>query len=167
VREGVGGGVCLFGGFHGVMKLFSLFCLFYCLFGDASLFRLFGSYAYVCASNMTLICCWDEEDGRCKSFVAHTLLFNRVMNQFEAARVGDLQQLRVALSVDNLNDGDEYGCTALHYAAEYGHDECVKYCIEMGADVNARCNDGFAITRCINAWACQYCSRIIGCGCNC
>jgi hypothetical protein len=36
------------------------------------------------------------------SFVAHTVLF-RVMNQFEAAQDGDLQQLRVALTVDNVN----------------------------------------------------------------
>jgi ankyrin repeat protein len=65
------------------------------------------------------------------------------MDQFKAARSGDLQQLRVALTVGNVNDGDFDGWTALHYAARDGHDECVKFCIEMGASVNARTNDGW------------------------
>jgi hypothetical protein len=65
---------------------------------------------------------------------------HRVMNQFEAAQVGVLQQLRVALTVGNVNDVDANGLTALHYAAWYGHDDCVKFCIEMGANVNARVN---------------------------
>jgi ankyrin repeat protein len=47
------------------------------------------------------------------------LLFNRVMSQFEAARIGDLQQLRVALTAGNVNDVDVYGRTALHWAAEW------------------------------------------------
>jgi ankyrin repeat protein len=68
------------------------------------------------------------------------------MDQFEAAQHGDLQQLRVALTVDNVNDGDDDGrndCwTALHWAADNGHNECVKFCIEMGANVNARNNEG-------------------------
>jgi ankyrin repeat protein len=69
-------------------------------------------------------------------------LLNRVMDQFKAARVGDLQQLRDVLTVDNVNDVDR-GWTALHWAASYGHDECVKFCIEMGANVNARTNVGW------------------------
>jgi hypothetical protein len=43
--------------------------------------------------------------------VAHIVLFNRVMNQFDAAENGDLQQLRVALTVENVNDGNEYSIT--------------------------------------------------------
>jgi ankyrin repeat protein len=78
-----------------------------------------------------------------RSFIPQTLLFHRVMDQFEVARDGDLQQLRVALTVDNVNDGDECGWTALHIAARYGHDECVNYCVEMGANVNARSDDGW------------------------
>jgi ankyrin repeat protein len=70
----------------------------------------------------------------------NTVFDNRVMNQFEAAKEGDLQQLRVALTVDNWNDCDEYGKTALHWAAEHEQLDCVKYCIEMGANVNARAN---------------------------
>jgi hypothetical protein len=62
VLEGVGGGVCLFGGFHGVVKIVVLFSCFPALFGVVSLLQLFGSYAYVCGSNdITLIGCWDED----------------------------------------------------------------------------------------------------------
>jgi ankyrin repeat protein len=62
--------------------------------------------------------------------------------QFEAAWTGDLKQLRLALTVDNVNDVDDDGCTALHLAARSGYDECVEFCIEMGANVNARANGG-------------------------
>jgi hypothetical protein len=99
---------------------------------------------------MWVIGCWDEEDGRLffdfyflVRFVAHTVLYNRVMDQFVAAKMGYLQQLRVALTVDNVNDCDEYGRTALHLAACNGQDECVKYCVKMGANVNARTNHGW------------------------
>jgi hypothetical protein len=81
---------------------------------------------------------------------SHTLYFNKVMNQFLAARHGDLQQLRVALTVDNVNDVDGDGWTALLYAAygaaygAYSHGDCVKHCIEMGANVNAHNANGYA-----------------------
>jgi ankyrin repeat protein len=64
------------------------------------------------------------------------------MDQFKAAKTGDLQQLRVALTVNNVNDDDGYDLTALHYAADCGYVDCVKLCIEMGANVNARSNAG-------------------------
>jgi ankyrin repeat protein len=48
------------------------------------------------------------------------------------------QQLRVALTVDNVNDVDEHCWTALHHGAYIGDVDCVNYCIEMGANVNAR-----------------------------
>jgi ankyrin repeat protein len=76
------------------------------------------------------------------SNVAHTVLFSSVMNQFEAARDGDLQYLRVALTVCNVNDGNMYGWTALNLAAGNGRVDCVKYCVEMGANVNARTRRG-------------------------
>jgi ankyrin repeat protein len=72
-----------------------------------------------------------------------TVLFNRVMNQFDAAENGDLDQLRATLTVDNLSDVDEYGWTVLHTAAANGHCECSKYCIEMGADVNHGISEGY------------------------
>jgi hypothetical protein len=75
----------------------------------------------------------------CRLFVAHIVLSNRVMNQFDAARIGDLQQLRVALTAGNVNNvRDSDGWTALHYAAQYGHIDCVNYAIEIGANVNTR-----------------------------
>jgi hypothetical protein len=60
------------------------------------------------------------------------------MNQFEAAQKGDLQRLRVALTADNVNDVSRDGWTALHWACYYGQLDCIKYCIEMGANVDAR-----------------------------
>jgi ankyrin repeat protein len=63
------------------------------------------------------------------------------MDQFDAARVGDLQQLRAALTLENVNDAvGADGWTALLYASLNGHVECAKLCIEMGANVNARCH---------------------------
>jgi hypothetical protein len=46
------------------------------------------------------------------------------MDQFEAARDGDLQQWRVALTVGNVND-DERGLTALPYAGRSSTGMCV------------------------------------------
>jgi ankyrin repeat protein len=67
------------------------------------------------------------------------VLFNRVMNQFEAAKKGDLQQLRATLY--NVNDVKNFfHHTVLHYAARGGSVDCVNYCLEMGANVNA-CNN--------------------------
>jgi ankyrin repeat protein len=61
------------------------------------------------------------------------------MDKFTAVKEGDLQQLRVALTVDNVNDVDDRGKTVLHWAAAaYERFDCVKHCIEMGANVNAR-----------------------------
>jgi ankyrin repeat protein len=75
------------------------------------------------------------------------LCSRRVVKQsdgpFTSAWKGDLQQLRVALTVDNVNDVDGAGYTALHYAVSNGNVDCVKYCIEMGANVNARTITGY------------------------
>jgi ankyrin repeat protein len=73
--------------------------------------------------------------------------------------VGNLQQLRIALTVDNVNDVNHGTTAALHYAAHHGHAECVKLCLEMGANVNARASHGSC------EWNC-YCSLIVGCRCN-
>jgi ankyrin repeat protein len=59
------------------------------------------------------------------------------MNQFFAAGRGDLQELRVVLTVDNVNAVDYGSFTALHCAVMDGYVDCVNYCIEMGAKVNA------------------------------
>jgi ankyrin repeat protein len=60
------------------------------------------------------------------------------MNQFAAAQVGDLEKLREVLTANNVDNADSRGWTALHNAAWYGHVSCVKYFVEMHANVNAR-----------------------------
>jgi ankyrin repeat protein len=45
--------------------------------------------------------------------------------------------LCVTLTVDNVNDVDKDGWTALHCASRGGYVHCVKLCITMGANVNA------------------------------
>jgi ankyrin repeat protein len=53
--------------------------------------------------------------------------------------VGDHQQLRRVLTANNMDDVRSYGgSTVLQYAATFDQVECVKVCIEMGANVNAR-----------------------------
>jgi ankyrin repeat protein len=66
------------------------------------------------------------------------------MNQFEAAGAGNLQTLRSLLTPNNVDDMDErvYGCTTLHVAVMWAHD-CVKLCLELGANVNLRAIDGW------------------------
>jgi ankyrin repeat protein len=86
------------------------------------------------------------------SFVSHTVLFNRVMDRFKAAQRGDLQELRVVLTIDNVNDALG-GRTALQWAAREGHNECVMYCIEMGANVSVRNNNGWTPLHYATAWA--------------
>jgi hypothetical protein len=71
------------------------------------------------------------------------MLFCRVMDQFKAAEKGDLQHLRATLTADSVNDVNGFCWTALHLAARRGFCDCVKYCIEMGANVNARTNRGW------------------------
>jgi ankyrin repeat protein len=59
----------------------------------------------------------------CFEFLSLLMFYNRVMDsrdQFEAARDGDLQKMRVTLTVDNMNDVDRFGMTALHRAALNG-----------------------------------------------
>jgi ankyrin repeat protein len=70
------------------------------------------------------------------------------MDQLIASEDGDLQQLRVALTVNNVNDVDEDDFTALHFAAFSGRVDCVKLCIKMGANVNARTGWGLTPLHC-------------------
>jgi ankyrin repeat protein len=81
-----------------------------------------------------------EEDTRRLCFLEALLTFVcfSVMDQFESAHKGDIQKLRVVLTVDNVDDLDSMGWTALHHATYRSHFECVKCCIEMKANVNAR-----------------------------
>jgi ankyrin repeat protein len=60
------------------------------------------------------------------------------MDQFTAAREGKLQELQRLLTPDNVDDVSGLGKTALHFAARYGHVECVKWCLKMRANVNVQ-----------------------------
>ncbi|KAG2180895.1 hypothetical protein INT43_008475 [Umbelopsis isabellina] len=42
---------------------------------------------------------------------------------------------------DSINDRDDQGLTALHYASDGGHLDVIKLLVEKGADVNALTND--------------------------
>jgi ankyrin repeat protein len=61
------------------------------------------------------------------------------MNAFDAARSGNDEVLRRLLTSNNVNNATvvDSGWTPLMYAARGGHCECVKVCLEMGANVNA------------------------------
>jgi ankyrin repeat protein len=60
------------------------------------------------------------------------------MDQFDAARRGEVQQLRVVLSTSNVNNKDRHGWTVLHCGAANGQLDCVSLALELGADVNSR-----------------------------
>jgi ankyrin repeat protein len=62
------------------------------------------------------------------------------MDHFIAAELGNLKALQRLLTPDNVDDVDLLGLTALHLAAWDGHLECVKWCVKMGANVNAEDN---------------------------
>lgn len=44
-----------------------------------------------------------------------------------------------------MNDGDESGQTALHFAADRGSIDCLKLLVEAGANVNATDCDGIGV----------------------
>jgi ankyrin repeat protein len=76
-----------------------------------------------------------------------------LMDRFEAAGDGDVNQLRRLLTIDNVDDVDPGGCTALHWASEASRNrlECVKLCLEMGANVNETDDCGLAPLHCASA----------------
>ena len=42
-----------------------------------------------------------------------------------------------------MNARDQYGCTALYFAAKYGHENVVRQLITAGADLNIADTKGF------------------------
>jgi ankyrin repeat protein len=68
--------------------------------------------------------------------------------QFDDACWGVLMQLRAKVNADNVNETDLYGWSVLHHACEHGQVECVKYCVELGANVNLCANHGLTPLMC-------------------
>ncbi len=61
------------------------------------------------------------------------------MTIFEAAQSGDLEELKKLIKDGaDVNAKNNYGWTALIYAAGNGHKDCVAALIAAGADVNAK-----------------------------
>ena len=73
----------------------------------------------------------------------------------DAARRGDTEELKTILQAHAgmVNQKDEVGATALHYAVAGGHREAVRLLVEGGADINAR-DDEFGATPA--GWAIEY-----------
>ncbi len=61
----------------------------------------------------------------------------------QAAKDGDLEKVRAVMqkkwwrAAPDIDFGDDWGCTALHYAAEGENRELVEWLLEKGADVGA------------------------------
>jgi hypothetical protein len=70
------------------------------------------------------------------------------MDVFHAVKYGDLEHLREVLTRDNVSNVSGGGLTALHHAVNNGHTECVKYLLEMDANVNARTDGGSTPLHC-------------------
>jgi hypothetical protein len=132
--EGIGGVLCF--GCRALVPLcvFPPCLLMPCCFDDVTC-------GTVCQT-MVLPCCLVDGMKRMDDAFCFLLTFVcfSVMDQLGAARDGDLQQLRVLLTADNVEHANYVNWTALHYSVQGGSIECVKYCIEMGANVNA-CHD--------------------------
>ena len=63
-----------------------------------------------------------------------------------AARLGDVSRLQSILKLGlDVNDADESGQTALHFAADKGNTDCVTALVDAGADTNAADKDGISV----------------------
>ncbi len=63
---------------------------------------------------------------------------------YDAAVAGDLESVKriVNQDPDSINAGDKWGFTALHGLAEEEHPAVMRYLLAMGADPNARNDQG-------------------------
>jgi ankyrin repeat protein len=71
------------------------------------------------------------------ALIPRTRVLCMEMDQFRAAEVGDLQRLQQLLTPHNVDSASIYSSTVLHSAAAFGHVDCVKWCLEMRANVSA------------------------------
>ena len=91
----------------------------------------------------------DEESQKQKLFAEKELQF-RMMPKSEypsqllkAAKENDIILLTLLLNADATSYGDENGLTPLHWAAMYGHNECVKLLSDTGAYIFSKSNAGW------------------------
>ncbi len=65
---------------------------------------------------------------------------NEVKMLIDAAASGDVESVRAVLQShpELINEKDDAGATALHYAALGGHREVARLLVQHGADINAR-----------------------------
>jgi ankyrin repeat protein len=79
----------------------------------------------------------------------------------EAAKQGALEEVRSIISGHSefINNMDDSGATAVHYAAFGGHRDVVEFLVQKGADINAR-DAKFGATPA--GWAIEYMREIGG-----
>ena len=80
--------------------------------------------------------------------VVATDIQRKDMSIHECANEGNVSQLETLIQeqkIKNVNIPDESGQTALHFAADRGHINCVSTLIQFGANVNASDIDGISV----------------------
>ena len=80
-----------------------------------------------------------HDNGSCESFECTCKLYPISLSFWTASQFGDLMtvQFRVKKNPTLIFAADEYGYTALHYAAHNGHDHIVSFLLSCGANANA------------------------------
>ena len=108
-----------------------------------------GANTELGTSEQFLAVCGMGQDERARELLAaNPDMFARLSDQHKAlivsaGRTGNQQGLASMLDVGfDISAQDQQGFTALHWAAWYGHLECVKFLIDRGASLAAKNNYG-------------------------